>query len=84
MTRTGLIAGQRWAHAMYGNVVFKESADMLEADAPAQPMNDFDMRGVLASNLLCWPRLTEAETQNLISFFETVRNTGETHCGKDI
>ena len=32
-TRTELIAGQRWAHAMYGNVVFKESADMLEADA---------------------------------------------------
>ena len=33
MTRTELIAGLRWAHVMYGNVIFKESADMLEADA---------------------------------------------------
>lgn len=42
--------------------------------APAQqPLNDFDMRGVLASRLLCWHRLTEAEAQDLICFFEGVR-----------
>ena len=49
----------------------------LEADAKAQqvtvPASDFDMRGVLASNLLCWHRLTEAEAQDLICFFEKVR-----------
>jgi len=45
--------------------------------APAQqPLNDFDMRGVLASKLLCWHRLTEAEAQDLVCFFENVRRTG--------
>ena len=39
---------------------------------PAKPLNDFDMREVLASSLLCWPRLTESETKNLICFFENV------------
>lgn len=34
--------------------------------------SEFDMRGVLASNLLCWHRLTEAEAQDLICFFEKV------------
>lgn len=55
-------------------------SELLEAapTAPAQPLTDFDMRGVLASNLLCWNRLTEAETQNLISFFETVRSKTQT------
>ena len=45
--------------------------------APAQqPLNDFDMRGVLASKLLCWHRLTEAEAQDLVCFFQNVRRTG--------
>ena len=38
-------------------------------------LSDFDMRGVLASNLLCWNRLTEAEAQDLVCFFEKVRTT---------
>ena len=37
------------------------------------PLNGFDMRGVLASNLLCWMRLTEAEAQDLVYFFEKFR-----------
>jgi len=57
-------------------------ARLNEGDAlylhPPQPqattsMSDFDMRGVLASNLLCWKRLTEAEAQDLVCFFEKVR-----------
>lgn len=39
----------------------------------AAALSDFDMRGVLASNLMCWHRLTEAEAQDLICFFEKVR-----------
>ena len=38
-----------------------------------EALSDFDMRGVLASNLLCWHRLTDAEAQNLICFFEKVK-----------
>ena len=33
-------------------------------------MTDFDLRGVLASNLLCWHRLTSDEVDNLIAFFK--------------
>lgn len=60
--------------------LIEEAANMLEADAqqvavPAklEPLSGFDMRGVLASNLLCWHRLTEAEAQDLTCFFEKVR-----------
>jgi len=48
----------------------------IKAHKPCKPgwkqFNDFDMREVLASSLLCWPRLTEEETKNLICFFENV------------
>ena len=33
-------------------------------------MTDFNLRGVLASKLLCWHRLTGDEVDNLIAFFK--------------
>jgi hypothetical protein len=51
---------------------------MLDPDEPvrafaAQPaalLDEFQLRGFLASKLLCWHRLTEAEAQNLVQLFQ--------------
>jgi hypothetical protein len=40
---------------------------------PAQPVNDFDMRGLLASNLHCWHRLTEGEDDELVAFVASLK-----------
>ena len=41
----------------------------MEAKERKPPADEFGWRGILAANLHCWHRLTEAESDELVSFF---------------
>ena len=48
---------------------------LAQPDQPGgEAMTDFDMRGLLASELTCWHRLTEAESSELVEFFSIMKN----------
>ena len=59
------------------SAISEEIHKLLKVDTtkPAEPLTDFDLRGVLASNLLCWHRLTVPEVDNLLEFFEATLRT---------
>lgn len=42
------------------------------SEQPAQPQQGFPLRGILASELKCWHRLTEDEAQNLLAFVQNM------------
>lgn len=42
------------------------------AEQAAQPQQEFPLRGILASELKCWHRLTEDEAQNLLAFVQNM------------
>ena len=51
-------------------------APAVQAPAVVKPgwisVDERDLRGLLASTLLCWHRLTKAETQNVLQVFESI------------
>lgn len=56
--------------------VVSASPDLFDAlglgQDPAAPADDRDLRSTLASNLLCWHRLTAEEIDDLLSFFRSI------------
>ena len=42
------------------------------AEQPAQQTDEFLLRGILASQLKCWHRLTEDEAKNLVAFVQNM------------
>lgn len=46
--------------------------DALKAEQPAKQPDEFLLRGLLASELKCWHRLTEDEAKNLVAFVQNM------------
>ena len=57
----------------YGAGGFEDAKDSIKQALAAPVQDEFPLRGILASELKCWHRLTEDEQINLLAFVKNTR-----------
>lgn len=78
---------QQWRNRDVLSILIDEALSLAELDTapvqaqPPKPLEsklvdaqlDFDVRGMCAAELLCWHRLTEAESDQLVEFVKIIK-----------
>lgn len=62
----------QYSTTQINRIAFTARAAIARAEsAVSEPVNEYDIRGILASKLACWHRLTGKEAQELVDLFST-------------